>query len=49
MEDVGRVHALEGAECLIDKILTVVITQVLGPDHPVHIRLHQLLNQVTEK
>lgn len=39
-------HALEGAEGLVDKVLAVVVTQILGPDHSVHIRLHQLLNQV---
>lgn len=46
VEDVGRVHTLEGAECLVDEVLAVVVAQILGPDHSMHIRLHQLLNQV---
>lgn len=46
VEDVGRVHALEGAESLVDKILTVVVAEVLGPDDSVHVCLHQLLDQV---
>jgi hypothetical protein len=47
VEDIGRVHTLEGAECLVDKVLAMVVAQILGPDHSVHIRLHQLLNQVS--
>lgn len=31
---------------LINKILTMIITQLLGPNHPMHIRLHQLLHQI---
>lgn len=46
MKDVGRVHALEGTKGLVDKVLAVVVAQILGPDHSVHIRLHKLLNQV---
>jgi len=46
MKDIGRVHGLESSESLIDKVLAVVIRQVLSADDPVHVGLHKLLNQV---
>lgn len=46
VEDVGRVHALEGTESLVDKVLAMVVAEVLGPDDSVHVCLHQLLDQV---
>lgn len=43
MKDIGRVHSLEGSQGLVDKVLAVVVGQVLGADDTVHIRLHQFL------
>jgi hypothetical protein len=46
MQHIRRVHALEGTKGLIDKVLTMIVTQILGPDHSMHVGLHQLLNQI---
>jgi hypothetical protein len=31
---------------LVDEVLTMIVTQVLRPDHSVEIRLHQFLDEV---
>ena len=46
VDDVGRVEGLEGAEGLVDKVLGVVVGEVLGADDAVHVGLHQLLDEV---
>lgn len=46
VENIRRVHALEGTKCLVDKVLAMVVAEVLGPDNSVHVCLHQLLDQV---
>lgn len=46
VENIRRVHALEGTKCLVDKVLAMVVAEVLGPDDSVHVCLHQLLDQV---
>ena len=43
MQDVGRVHGFEGAEGLIDEVLTMIVGKILGADDTVHIRFHELL------
>jgi len=49
MENVGRVHTLECTQGLVDKVLAMVVTQVLCPDHPVHVCLHEFLDQITKQ
>lgn len=44
VDDIGRVQRLKGAKCLIDKVLRMVIGQVLCSDDTVHVGLHQLLD-----
>lgn len=46
VKHVGRVHRLEGAQGLVDKVLAVVIGQILCSNDAVHVGLHQLLNQI---
>lgn len=46
MEDVGRVHCFEGAEGLVDKVLAVVVGEVLGSDDAVHVGFHEFLDEV---
>lgn len=43
MEDVGRVHGLERSQRLVDKVLAVVVRQILCSNDPVHVGFHQLL------
>ncbi len=44
VDDVCRVQRLERAQILIDKVLCVVVREVLRADDAVHVRLHQLLD-----
>ena len=44
MDNVGGMQSFEGAECLIDEVLGVVVGQVLRADDAVHVGLHQLLD-----
>jgi hypothetical protein len=46
MDNVGAVNRFEGAQSLVNEILTVIIRQVLSPDNTVKISLHQLLDEV---
>ena len=39
-------HGLEGTESLVDEVLAVVVGQILGTYNAVHIRLHELLDEV---
>ena len=38
VDDVGRVHRLESSQCLVDKVLAVVVREVLRADDAVHLR-----------
>ena len=44
VDDIGGVEGLECAEGLVYEVLRVVIGEVLCPDDPVHVGLHQLLD-----
>ena len=44
VHDVRGVHRLERAQRLVDEVLAVVVCEVLGPNHSVQIRLHELLD-----
>jgi len=46
VENVCGVHSLEGAEGLVDKVLAVVIRQILCANNTVHIGLHKLLDEI---
>jgi hypothetical protein len=46
VEDVGGVHCLESAEGLVDKVLAVVVGEVLGSDDAVHVCFHEFLDEV---
>jgi hypothetical protein len=46
VKDIGGVESFEGSESLIDEILAVVVGEFLCANDTVHIRLHQLLNEV---
>lgn len=46
MQDIGRVHGLEGAQGLVDEVLAVVVGQFLSANDTVHVSLHELLNEV---
>ena len=46
VENVGGVHGLQGTESLVNEVLAVIIGQILGTDNAVHVRLHELLNEV---
>jgi hypothetical protein len=46
VEDVCAVECLEGAECLVYKILAVVVAELLSSDDTVQVRLHELLDQI---
>lgn len=43
MKHIGRVHSLEGAQCLVDKVLAVIIGEILGAYDTVHVCFHELL------
>lgn len=43
MEDVRGVHGLQRTQSLVNKVLAVVIRQVLRADNAVHICFHQFL------
>jgi hypothetical protein len=44
MDDIGGVQRLEGAQGLVDKVLCVVVGQILCTNNAVHVGLHQLLD-----
>lgn len=46
MENVGRVHGLQGTKGLVDEVLAMVVGQVLCANNAVHIGLHKLLCEV---
>ena len=43
MKHTGRVHCLDRSQCLVDKILAMVVGQRLRTDDSMHIGLHQFL------
>lgn len=43
VQDVGRMHGLESSQCLVDKVLTVIVRQILRTDDTVHVGFHQFL------
>jgi hypothetical protein len=46
VQHIRRVHSLQSTKGLVDEVLAVVVGQILGTDNAVHIRLHQLLDEV---
>lgn len=46
MENVGGVHGFQGTQGLVDEVLAVVVGEVLCADDAVHVRLHELLDEV---
>lgn len=46
VQHVSRMHAFEGTQSLVDKVLAMIITQILGPDYSMHVSLHQFLNKI---
>lgn len=46
MKHICAVHRLQRSECLVDKVLAMIIGQILGTDDTMHVGLHQFLNQV---
>ena len=46
VEDVGRMHCLEGAEGLVNEVLAVVVGEVLRANDTVHICFHELLDEI---
>lgn len=45
VQDVGGVHGLEGTQCLVDKVLAVIVGQILRANDTVHVGFHQLLKK----
>ena len=43
---ISRVERLDRAQRLVGEVLDVVVRESLGTDHPVQVRLHQLLDKV---
>ena len=43
MQDIRAVHGLESSKGLVDKVLAVVVGEVLGADDSMHVCLHQFL------
>ena len=47
MDDIGRVHEHQSSQELVDKVLDVIIGQVLsGIYHPVQVGLHQFCDDI---